>query len=391
MQVHNIVPISLLLLALAHAAVPDSSTREDDQLLPRAPTEREVFALFNTRPEPITTSEGRTLFPLHSALFIAGTATDGPLRIEVRHVPADDHNLELRVLDYTKGQSAKPPPKYANAAAIKQGSTTLTNNNILNPDTGEGPVQRALAADTEYRSGPDNVGKLNTCHNMNARVMKELGFTVTDDAVKFFNDYDEISTRVNKNSITRKLNGIKLYNPGTGEGEPLKIVKSWSLQDLKCSRRAKRAGTCLPKLVPDKNPVDKPGQSELALNSNTKDLPADQLDVTASDKLPEKSIPQEGLSEKDRVAKVGLVRSGGTLTSFTSLSKAALSALNIGGALVGAAFVILDFVNHNWVGGAIGGVGVAAGLAAGLAITGPLGWIVGGVIAALFASKFVGP
>ena len=54
---------------------------------------------------------------------------------------------------------------------------------------------------------------------------------------------------------------------------------------------------------------------------------------------------------------------------------------------VRAAFVILDLVNKNWVGGAIGGVGLAVGVAAGFAISGPVGWIIGGLIAGLFASK----
>ena len=387
MHLRSVFQISLQLLAIAHAAVLVSNTREDDQLFPRAPEEREVLALFNIVERVVTTSEGKTLFPMHSALFVRGTESDGPMRIEIRHA-LNGIDMEYRVLDYGVGQSAKPPPKYALSKAISQGSTTLTNSDILNLDTGEGPVQRAMAADIEYRSGPANAGNLNTCHNYNARLIKELGFTVTDDAVSLFDDYDEISVKINKESITQKLTGIKFYNPSDDPATP-KLMKSWSVSDLGCSRKAKRAGTCSPTLVPDINPVDSPGQSELALNSNTQDLPPDQLDITASDPLPEKSLPVMGLSEQDQVVKVGLVRSAGTLSSFASFSKAALSALGVAGTLAGTAFIILDFVDHNWVGGAIGAVGLAAGIATSLALSGPLGWIVGGVLAALFASKFV--
>ena len=388
MQLRNVFQISLQLLAIASAAVSVSNTTEDDQLLPRAPEGREVIAMFNFYEVPATTPDGKTVFPMHSSLFIEGTKTDGPLRIEVRRAVVITADLEYRVLDYGVGQSEIPPPKYAQRMAIPQGKTTLTNNEILNLENGEGPVQRALAADTEYRSGPGNAGNLNTCHNYNARLVKELGFTITDDAASLFNDYDEMSVKINTKDINQKLTGIKFYNP-TDDPRTPKLIKSWSLSALGCSRRAKRAGTCSPTLGADVNPVDSPGQNELALNSNTQDLPPDQLDITASDPLPEKSLPITGLSEQDQVVKVGLVRSAGTFSSFASFSKAALSAMGVAGTLAGTAFIILDFVDHNWVGGAIGAVGLAAGIATSLALSGPVGWIVGGVLAALFASKFV--
>ena len=168
-----------------------------------------MLALFNFREVPATTSEGKTLFPMHSSLFIAGTETDGPLRIEVRRAVVVTKDLEYRGLDYGAGQSGKPPPKYAQARAIPQGTTTLTNSEILNLETGEGPVQRALATDIEYRSGPANAGNLNTCHNYNARLVNELGFAITDDAASLFNDYDEISVKINTDNINQKLTGIK--------------------------------------------------------------------------------------------------------------------------------------------------------------------------------------
>lgn len=60
-----------------------------------------MYALFNFRPLPATTSEGKIEFPRHSSLFIRGTDTDGPLRIEVRHDLVGG-NLEYRVLDYSE-------------------------------------------------------------------------------------------------------------------------------------------------------------------------------------------------------------------------------------------------------------------------------------------------
>ena len=85
--------------------------------------------------------------------------------------------------------------------------------------------------------------------------------------------------------------------------------------------------------------------------------------------------------------KVSIVRNAGALTRYVAIGKEVLAGLGVAATVAGAVFVILDFVEGNWVGGAIGAVGLAAGLAAGFALSGPLGWIVGGAIAALFASK----
>ena len=49
--------------------------------------------------------------------------------------------------------------------------------------------------------------------------------------------------------------------------------------------------------------------------------------------------------------------------------------------MVGAVFVILDFVDYELFGGAIGAVRVAVGVAAGLAVTVPPGRILGRAIA----------
>ena len=72
-----------------------------------------------------------------------------------------------------------------------------------------------------------------------------------------------------------------------------------------------------------------------------------------------------------------MARVGSDLKTLTAIGKEALNALGIAGTVVGASFVILDFIDHTWVGGAIGAVGLAAGIAAGALVAGPLGWIIG--------------
>ena len=112
--------------------------------------------------------------------------------------------------------------------------------------------------------------------------------------------------------------------------------------------------------MPVDNPPKSRAQNELVPNLNTEDLPSNELDIAASDTLPENSISQDGLSEEDKVTNVGLVKSAGTLKTFTP--KATSNALGVAGDLAGVAFVILSFAEHNWVGGTMGAVGLASWL-----------------------------
>lgn len=116
-------------------------------------------------------------------------------------------------------------------------------------------------------------------------------------------------------------------------------------------------------------------------------VPEDFLDPPESDSAADAKPPPPDTVYGPKGATVGLAKADGALKTFTMVGKEALGALGVAGTVVGAAFVILDFVGHNWVSGAIGGIGLVAGTAAGMAISGPIGWVVGGAIMALFASK----
>ena len=109
--------------------------------------------------------------------------------------------------------------------------------------------------------------------------------------------------------------------------------------------------------------------------------------VTGTNELSADTKVQDAVFGRDSNPRTSVLKVSGELKSITTVGKDALIALDVAGDLVGAAFVILDFVDHNWVGGAIGLAGVAAGIATAAAISGPVGWAVGGAIAAFFASK----
>ncbi|KAL8838552.1 MAG: hypothetical protein Q9170_002094 [Blastenia crenularia] len=73
------------------------------------------------------------------------------------------------------------------------------------------------------------------------------------------------------------------------------------------------------------------------------------------------------------------------LSTVKLVSQEVAEAAGAAGLAFGAAFVILDFIHGEWVGGAFGAAGLALGIAATIAVAGPVGWLLGGLVSALFA------
>lgn len=390
---YGLVTLSALAGALPSAP---ALAQKSQQLVARDGKVRKVFLHFEYIPGTITTgSDGKTTFPSHSALYVAGNNKDGPLTIEIEIKNGEYH---LSYYDMTpRLTDVGNEPRGAVKKVFYQGTTTLTNDQFLDAQ-GNGIVWEELTKDSQYRSGEPNKGKLNTCHDVNTRILNRLNIAITPDAKELFDLYDTWSITIEKKDITKPIKTIAVKAPDRNPRKKTSvIVKHHAIDDgapgkSGCKRNAKRSDSCTPK------PITSEGdgnfgvmQNELAGYEIMSHVPPEQLDAASSEpdttESPGKSVPPNTVSDDKGNSKLSIVRAGGTLTSFTAVGREALGALGIAGSIVGAAFVILDFVNHDWVGGAIGAVGLAVGVAAGLAVSGPLGWVIGGAIAALFASE----
>lgn len=228
----------------------------------------------------------------------------------------------------------------------------MTNEEIVNHQTGEGPLLDALKEFKTYRSGPQNKGNLNTCHNYVTQLLKRIP-TEPQDPTKetkdFFTTYDELSVieEYNAYNHVKPLSAMNIFNPNpdpTKEYDPIR-TKRWTTQDLGCGRRLKgKRDVCKINLKANDDAPTTKGQNELVMNDWTSDLPDDELSITSGDSSPTKSIPTDGLSEADKVQKTSLVRTAGTLTTYTSFSKAALTALGVAGNIVGTSKALLPAV-----------------------------------------------
>jgi hypothetical protein len=89
--------------------------------------------------------------------------------------------------------------------------------------------------------------------------------------------------------------------------------------------------------------------------------------------------------EDTGTTELAMMRVNNVTSTLTLVGKEAASAAGAAGVALGAAFVILDFVDGNWIGGGFGAAGLALGSLATAAVGGPIGWLVGGLVTALFA------
>lgn len=117
-----------------------------------------------------------------------------------------------------------------------------------------------------------------------------------------------------------------------------------------------------------------------------------KAEAKAQRKQAEAAQRESGLQPKAAPAlpDMAVARTAGKWLALNVASKA-LTALDAVGFVVGAAFIVVDFLHHDVVGGALGAAGLGAGIAIGAAFQiasaelGPLGWVIGGLLSAFLA------
>lgn len=188
-----------------------------------------------------------------------------------------------------------------------------------------------------------------TCHNYVTLLLQKIPTepqAPTEETQGHFDDYDKLSIneKYNEYNFNKPVSAMNIFNPHSDpakKNEPIRI-KRWTTDELGCGRRLKgKRDVCAINLKANNNAPLTEGQNEFVMNDWTSDLPDNELSITSGDDSPTKSIPTDGLSDADKVRTEVMVRTVGSLTTFTSFSKAALAALGVAGDLVGTFRVLL--------------------------------------------------
>ena len=378
----HVLPCVLVsLVGLASSLYLDVSQRDHHKhLLPRVGELRDVWVIAQLVDIPIYGQNGFVQFPMHTYLFVSGNSQDGPLKIEI--ATDNNQNPYIRVKDFTTAGTSSYVPGRPGDSVIKQGVTSLTNQEFLDPDEGDGVVSDALYDDAIYRIGPGYMRDLNTCQNFVWRVLYRLNIALDPETKHWFQQFDNHGVR-SYGDVSRAME-VTQYVEGVDQRTNILRGSFDTPTDLcRVGTPPKRDGACSNTPIKGKEQL-LGGKNELALNEWASSMPADVLDVTSTDVIPTQALPADADGSN---VKVSIVRNAGALTRYITIGKDVVAGLGVAATVAGAVFVVLDFVDGDWVGGAIGAVGIAASLAAGFALSGPLGWVVGGAIAALFASK----
>ena len=373
-----------LLLNLTFCLSLSSSLFPESGQLSRRGGERGVWVLGNTRPWTLTTfSDGTTGFFVHSSVWYGGTDTDGPVKVEIA-INTDvapmlpDVGLHLRILNLPTSESGKEPPIQGNREIFKIGTTTMTNDDLFDFSKMEGFLTTEFFEDANYRVGESSASDINDCNTYVRRLLAAMNMELPKRLSNILAGSDRWQ------GVQRNLNVDIKYVGYLSDGNPKpQVIKLQLEEGCEGGSKMKREACSL---TLDNEGEKGPGTfyDELALYDEYKNIPSDMTDLSDDDTLVE--TPAGGMPT-DVETESTMARVGSDLKTLTAIGKEALSALGIAGTIVGASFVILDFIDHNWVGGAIGAVGLAADIAAGALIAGPLGWIIEGAITALFGSK----
>ena len=187
-------------------------------------------------------------FMLHGWLMVEGNDVDGPIKSEIASDKAlvasgapDSESYNVRVFDLTTAQSQYVIQGKAGQVAEKIGTTTATNEELADPDTGKGILADAWNEDNTYRNGqqyandydfeenPPTLEKtrLNMCHNYIDRVATKLKIPLTGDAAKLL-QYASIACGLSESS-NGKYTITKLYRDVAGSDSSKNTRTVWRM------------------------------------------------------------------------------------------------------------------------------------------------------------------
>ena len=373
---------ALLLNLTFCLSLPTSLFPEIGQLSRRA-GDRDVWVLSDTRPWTLRIFPDATGFFVHSSVWYGGTNTDGPVKVEIG-INTDvapmlpDMGLHLRILNLPTSESGRKPPIQGNREIFEIGTTTMTNDDLFDFSKMEGFLTSVFFDDANYRVGETFALDINDCNTYVRRLVAGMNMELPKRLSTILEGSDRWQ------GVQLRLNVDIKYVAYLSNGNPKpQVIELQSEEGCEGGSKMKRRACSL--TLSDEGGKG-PGTffDELALYDEYNNIPSDMTDLSDDDTLVE--TPPGGIPT-DVETESTMVRVGNDLKTITAIGKEALNVLGIAGTMVGASFVILDFIDHNWVGAAIGAVGLAAGIAAVALVAGPLGWIIGGAITALFESK----
>ena len=348
----------------------------------------------------VSTTTGKPIFGLHTSLQIGGTTVDGPLRVEVGF--NQYAMLQVRASDLGVSQTGQPIGFWgvsnSRRYARQTGQTSITNEEIVNHQTGTGLLGQVWNQNPFYRRGTGLAP--NTGIDLVQRLLGALNLTVEPSVALMYSNGEEYYTSYSDAyeqkvdyvwSIQQPVNSsgtnewIRVFDVVTDPTAPALILDS--------RNASVDGGTLAERRKRSENPAafnqaawfsDSVTQAEMnnLPPPATKQLPTIQQEAKSAVAPFENTLAQSGSAGLVETAEITMGRAAGVIIATFLIGAGVADAL---GAAVGPFFVLLDMVEGQWVSAALCAVGLALGVASALLVAGPVGWMFGAAIATLFA------
>lgn len=406
-------------IATAYSRSLDLESRQEatnNAPAPNEPESRYVYVVndVDSTQRGVSPTTGETIFGGHTSIRVDGTSTDGPLIIEIaiNQAAIESRGFVIRVKDIGVANTGKPIGFFGPGGSadrryvVQNGKISLTNAQIFDHQAGTGLVADAWNENPVYVRSTGSTP--NTCYDLVDQILDKMGESLDPSMIKEFAKADEYYTSSSDKALVQKLSQVYScttefpdgYKPGPGEdlwvrtfdvvsnpGKPNLIFDTTNLGSCSKLKLSKR-GCITPTEVADDTWYTDTSLTGTEIDDLATTPPPDtaQIPTLAEENRAAVAPFQDTISQigtdGTAVATIGMGRAGGVISAVKLVAREAAQAL---GEAVGPAFVLLDIVEGNWVGAGLAAVGMALGLAASLAVAGPVGWIFGGLIAALFA------
>ena len=318
------------------------------------------------------------ILPGHAALHIAGDANNGPVRIQIALYQGYQ---SLDFLDYGVANTKQPIGLDADGAdpntdypsgrrLIYAGTTTLSNPDILDGANDGAGIATDIVTDPagpfDGHYVPGIAGCMVFVQKMLGRLFPNSKFPIYDAWVVKYQTYIHNKFLFNTPQTLRvAFRQIQAW--GDSSQNLVKIFNVLGHNQLALTGAAASQGQAMlfqdeSELYRNNVPVASPWDEQKPPTVKLGGVPPESPFSLTYDGGCEKRSFHEKLTRRctptstmsDGIGDLALVRVNNIMATIALIPEAAVQAAGAAAGLVAAAFVILDFVNGNWVGGAFG-------------------------------------
>ncbi|MCJ1486192.1 hypothetical protein MMC06_006368 [Schaereria dolodes] len=344
---------------------------------------RTVYAIADNLPDPWAVLGGSSgadaMMSTHMSMHIAGNTNDGPLRLTMKK---QNGTVGFDAIDWGIKHSSDPLNLQAQAGRVSNlveiGTWVGANKDIIDATTGKGILQEAAKSILPYKTGSSG------CAQLFAALAKSLNIALPPQLTKLIGVSGAVLAAIGATSEVVASPPLRLSTV-LDFNSPTMARTLWSFADpdnpflvTPANAQVDTSGDLEDEADHIPN-TDKPLPVAQPIQETTGDLvkPFSSNDLVES---------KGGSTGTDGGGQYILARANQAKSLISMTTQDVAGKLGIAGMAAAPVFIILDFADGNWVGGAIALAGLIVG-AAELAFVsaGPVGWLIDGIITTFFA------